>query len=73
MKNFLLGELLGLVAGGLVWVALWALDIGSNTVHIADADVSARIIVALVTGVVLSFVGSGIRKRTLRKRKAEMR
>jgi len=64
MKNFFLGELLGLLIAAIAWVLMWALDFGSNTLELLNHDFSVRIIVALLLGLITSLTVSAIRKRT---------
>jgi hypothetical protein len=56
-------EILGLVVAGAAWMIMWVLDIGGNTIQIANSDVSVRLAVAVVIGIIAGFIISAAAKK----------
>ena len=63
MRNFFHGEVTGLVVAAIVWVIMWALNLGDGTLQILDRDFSVRIIVALAVGLITSISASAVLRR----------
>ena len=61
--SWFLFELIGLAVGGAAWLIMWILDVGGGTFQILNGNVSVRLAIAVVIGVVASLILSAALKR----------
>ena len=56
-------EIIGLGIAGAAWLIMRVLDVGGNTFQVANSDVSMRLAIAVVIGIVAGFSNSAAVKK----------